>query len=96
MALMVAWNPYLTRRRALGEPAKERLRHWKTRVLATGRPSSDGNDGATEGSKGWPRANEELVAWSSPIPECMVTGLHKTLYREVAQLARPARPAKLR
>jgi hypothetical protein len=87
MALMVAWNPYLTRSSRPRQTSKRAPAALENAPFPTGRPSSDGNDRATEGSKGWPRTNEELVAWPSPVPECMVTGLHKTLYRGVAQLA---------
>jgi hypothetical protein len=89
MALMQLVTPSLTRSTTLGEPARGCLRHWKTLVLAPGRQALTAMPEPTKGYKGWPDASADLVAWPSPVPGVLVTGLHETLYRGLAQLALP-------
>lgn len=99
MALMQLVTPSLTRStkpRRTSKRTPAALENARSRNLP---PSFDGNDRANEGLPRMARCERGLGSLAVADPGVLVTGLHKTLYRGVAQLAllrARVRPAKLR
>jgi hypothetical protein len=91
MALMQLATPSLTRSTNPRRTSKRTPAALEKARSRNRPPSFDGNDRANEGMQKMARCERGLGSLAVADPAVLVTGLHKTLYRGVAQLALRAR-----